>query len=267
MDKCDFTFRGEALSDYGYVLCTFSQSTISPVTTDSQRTFTSISMFGGKRFPFLFTKYDNAMVVQLSICKDPDADSPTITPSEAATIKRWLSSPTPQEFTFHNTYDYEYDGIRWYGSFNVEEVHFYGDCVGFNLTFTSTAPFGYYNDVTYSGTVSAGGSIAINDISDEEGYIYPDMVITLNEAGNLIITNDTDGRTTVVNNCTNGEELLFSHLLQISSSRSSHSLGNDFNYRFLRINNTYENTINNISFNLSCDYTITYQPIAKVVIS
>lgn len=49
MDRCDFTFRGESLSDHGYMLCEFDGSgSVENVTTDSQREMTSISMFGGR---------------------------------------------------------------------------------------------------------------------------------------------------------------------------------------------------------------------------
>ena len=43
MDRCDFTFRGESLSDHGYMLCEFDGSgSVENVTTDSQREMTSI---------------------------------------------------------------------------------------------------------------------------------------------------------------------------------------------------------------------------------
>ena len=56
MDRCDFTFRGESLSDHGYMLCEFDGSgSVENVTTDSQRELTSISMFGGRYFPIIFS--------------------------------------------------------------------------------------------------------------------------------------------------------------------------------------------------------------------
>lgn len=263
MEHNDFSFRGESLGSYDFMICSFSNEPLNPITTDSQRTFTSIPMFGGKRFPFLFTKYDNALVITFSICKTPDADCKFVDPIEAAVIKRWLSSPTPEEFKIDDVGDY--DAVTWYGSFNLEEVYHHSSCIGFNLTFTCTSPFGYYDTVERSGDVDAGDSIIINDISDEEGYLYPDLTVVVGEAGNLVITNDSDDRMTVVNNCSSGETISFTHLLQVASSDSSHKLGNDFNYRFLRINNTYLNTKNRITFSLPCHYHISYRPIAKVV--
>ena len=219
MDRCDFTFRGESLSNHGYMLCEFDGSgSVENVTTDSQREFTSISMFGGRYFPIIYSVYD-------------------------------------------------YEGIFWNGTFNVEEIHSDDVCVGFHLTFTATAPFGYKDKVEFSGSVSKDGSISIDDTSDDEGYIYPDITVTLKAAGDLKITNNFDKRTTVVRGCSSGETLTFTHLLQILSSNKSHELGDDFNYKFIRINNEYGNVVNKLTFNLPCTYSISYNPIAKVVIA
>ena len=100
-----------------------------------------------------------------------------------------------------------------------------------------------------------------------EGYIYPDITITLKSAGDLKIMNEFDKRETVVRGCSSGETLTFTHLLQILSSNKSHELGDDFNYKFIRINNEYGNTLNKLTFNLPCTYSISYNPIAKVVIA
>lgn len=53
--------------------------------------------------------------------------------------------------------------------------------------------------------------MSISDTSDDEGYIYPDITITLKAAGDLKITNGFDNRTTVVRGCSSGETLTFTH--------------------------------------------------------
>lgn len=265
MDKCDFIFRGESLSSHGYVLCEFGgASGTSVVSTDSQREIVSIPMFGGKYHPVIYHIYGGALIVEMSICKLTNDDNYVITPQESALLKRWLHSQYASELRLCGS---EYNGLFWNGLFNVEEVHSAMECIGFHLTFTATAPFGYKDKVTFSGTVDANASIMIDDISDDEGYIYPDMIITLKSAGDLKITNEFDKRVTIVKKCVAGEMLTFTHLLQILSSNASHSLGDDFNYKFTRINNTYGKTQNKITFSLPCTYSISYNPIAKVVIS
>lgn len=264
MDRCDFSFRGELLSDKGYTLCEFgSSSSASVVTTDSQRDFTSVQMFAGKYHPILYYTYGTALIMEMYICKTDAAEDEVITPAEAVSLKRWLEAPTPQQLKIGET---GYEDYFWSGVFNVEEVRIYSDIVGLHLTFTSTAPFGYKDTVELSGTVAANGTVSIDDTSDEEGYIYPDISITLQSAGTLKITNDYDQRQTIVYNCSSGETITFTHLLQILSNLDSHALGDDFNYKFIRIHNSYDDTVNTLTFSLPCTYSISYNPIAKVVI-
>lgn len=266
MDICDFTFRNEELSEHGYIICEFdSGSSASTVNTDSQRDIVSIAMFGGKYHPILYYTYKDSLTMELSICKYTDNYEPEIiTPEESSQIKRWLSSPTPQELSFDHP---DYIQYHWIGTFNVEEVRFGSDIVGFNLKFTCTAPFAYKDKVKFSGDVTENGTVLIDDTSDEEGYIYPDMTVTLKGSGKLTITNGYDGRITMIDNCVSGEVLSFSHLLEITSSVSSHQLGDDFNYKFIRINNIYGYTKNKLTFSLPCSYSISYDPIAKVVMA
>ena len=266
MRGCGFTFRGETLESHGYLICEFDgSSSVGPVTTDSQRSFNSISLFGGKRKPIMFYTYEEALVLKMSICKNGyDDDDIRVTPTEAAALKRWLGSPTPQVLRVD---DPDFAEYHWVGVFNVEEVHHAIGCVGFDLTFTSVAPFGYKEEVVLKGTVAAGGSVTINDTSDEEGYIYPELSITLKASGNMVIENSFDGRKTVIKNCVNGETLTMTNLLQLTSSHSRHSIGDSFNYRFVRINNDYTHKENKLTFSLPCTYSISYKPIAKVVFS
>ena len=264
MRECGFTYRGETLESHGYIVCEFEGSaSAETVTTDSQRSYTSISMYGGKRKPILFYTYNDALAIRISICKNDD-ENIWVSPSEAAEIKRWLGAPRPHVLRLA---DPEYDGYHWVGVFNVEEVHNGKGCVGFDLTFTSVAPFGYKDAVAISGAVEAGGSVTINDTSDEEGYIYPDITIITKAAGDLIITNSFDGRQTVIKDCLNSETLTMTNLLQITSDHGGHSIGSSFNYKFVRICNDYSNNENTLTFSLPCRYAITYKPIAKVVFS
>lgn len=262
MKECDFSFRGELLSDHGYMLCQFGNSD-SNVAADSQKNFTSISMFNGKYLPIIYASYTDALVLKMSVCRACGSKSYIISPTECSSLKKWLNSPTAEELRLGGE---DYNGYFWSGSFNIEEVHYAGKCIGFDLTFTATAPFGYKNSVSMSGSVNANSSIVIDDVSDEEGYIYPDISITLKSAGNLEITNSFDSRKTIIKNCKSGETIKFNKYLQITSSDNSHNINDDFNYKFIRIHNIYNKTSNTLTFNLPCSYSISYTPIAKVVI-
>ena len=105
----DFIFRDEKLSSHGYMVCDFDDaSSANTATTDSQRDFTSISMFGSKYFPILYYTYNSQLVMEFSICKIGNKNNKNlISPTECAVIKRWLGSPNASELRLCSD---EYDG-------------------------------------------------------------------------------------------------------------------------------------------------------------
>ncbi len=103
----------------------------------------------------------------------------------------------------------------------------------------------------------------INDISHEEGYIYPYTEIVVNESGDLNIYNAIEDRNTYIANCVAGEIITMDYPI-ISSSISSHNIQNDFNYNFFRIANTFEDSRNDLTISLPCTIKATYSPIVKI---
>jgi hypothetical protein len=108
--------------------------------------------------------------------------------------------------------------------------------------------------------------LIIQDYSDEVGYIYCDATIKCLEGGDLAIYNIDDNiNDVIVNNCSAGEVITLRGQQKIIESDSWHeALYNDFNYNFLRICNSYENTNNEFWASIKCEVTITYSPIRKV---
>lgn len=263
MNELDFSFGGETLSSHGYMLCSFdSASSADTNDTDSQRKFENVSMNGGKWYPIVSAEYSDPLSKEKSICKLPTAKNRYITENETIAIKRWLNRPTPQVLRMGSA---EYAHYFWMGSFNVSEVTFAERIIGFNLSFTSTAPFGFKEKQIVRGSCDANGTIAIKDTSDEIGYIYPDITLTLKDSGTLRVTNEMDGRKFALLSCSSGEKIMITHALEVISSNAAHEIGNDCNYVFPRICNKYENTLNKFTVSLPCDYEISYTPIAKAV--
>lgn len=104
---------------------------------------------------------------------------------------------------------------------------------------------------------------SLNDTSYEEGYIYPEMEITIKKDGDLTIYNAMENRETYIANCVNGEVITFDYPV-IKSSNSSHKIQNDFNWTFFRVANTYNNSRNDLVITLPCSIKIKYSPIVKV---
>ena len=107
--------------------------------------------------------------------------------------------------------------------------------------------------------------LVITDISDEEGYIYPYVQINCKEAGNVCITNSFDGRQTIINNCSEGETIIITENLILGTDFIDHKVQNDFNYEFLRIQNTNSDKTNRLTSATDIELFISYSPVAKVV--
>lgn len=266
MRAVDFMYDGILLSSFGLIIGDFSGGNdLDTVDTDSQRTFESFNMFNGKWQPLSVTTYRDTLRIKISVVKNPcDQEDMTISLLDIRRVKRWLNRPSYHELRI---IDDEYEGIFWMGSANVEEVHSNGVCVGFDLTFTTDRPFALADTMTFSGNVNAGDQIEINDVSDEEGFIYPDIQITVGEACDLSITNDTDNRTMLIKNCEQNEVINISKSLFITTDSNTHKISDDFNWKFLRINNSYSNRLNTLTFSNACSYVISYNPIVKAVIA
>lgn len=261
----DITFDGISLNDLGYTVVSFDGARQGEIDTDSQFKYNHIFSMRGKKQPFITAVYEDPLEMDIYIAKDfCNANTKDITVAEMAALKKTLVRPTPKVLTVSgNT---AYSNVYWVGSFNVEEYVFGDRRVGAHLKFECDAPFGYYTDVTLTGNLSANGSTTYTSASNEIGYVYPQLEITLKSSGNLELYNAADGRTTKVNNCARGEVLTFTKNLQLSSSVSGHDVLSDFNFVFYRVNNTFSSGVNTLRSNLAISYKITYTPIAKVVI-
>lgn len=267
----DFRYDGLTLSSLGYAIVSFDGARDGEIDTDSKFTFEHIPMMRGKRQSFLTSTYEDPLVMEFHIAKISCSDSESqglsmydISLADMAYLKRWLVRPTPHKLQVLG--DSSYDDIYWKGSFNLEEYVLGDGRIGAALTFECDAPFGYYSEVTYSGDLNANDSYEYNCVSDEIGWLYPTLTITLQEDGDLELTNSSDGRVTKVNNCSADEVITFTPKLQISSSFATHKIANDFNYKFYRINNQMHSIVNSIESNLAISYVIAYDPICKAVI-
>lgn len=263
MSVTNFMYDGISLNSFKngkYVMANF---TTGNVPTEGQRNIVQTSLFSGKEQPFLYQNYSSTLSFIISIIKNPCMDDNIyFSVEDIEELKRWLCRPAPHIFRLINS---QYNDIFWEGSFNLTEEVTGSNRIGVTITFVSTRPFALQNDVQFYGTTGNGDSIVINDSSVEQGFLYPDMTIICLESGDLEIHNDFEDRTTIVKDCRTDEEITFSKYLQVSSSDETHDIYNDFNYQFFRICNNYNTNENVVTFSIPCRYSITYNPIRKVI--
>lgn len=266
MFATDFEYDGHYLSDFGFTICSFNGSSDTEmVSAGSRISFNTVSTHYGKRFGLAGTQYDECITATFDICKDTcQGDDFVITNDEYRDIMRWLNRREFLKFRILDDEDDDRDSCYYEASFNVDKIMSDQGLVGLELTLETNKPFGYGQEQYFSWTITSGSSKNLYDMSDEIGYIYPSMVITVQEDGNLQITNDLEPCTMVIKNCSSGEVITIdgdTHI--ITSSLDSHKICDDFNFDYLRIGNTINSRNNKITCSLTCKLEIRFNPVIK----
>lgn len=271
MVACDFIYDGQYLSDYGFILCAFDDSSsLEIITAGSELTFNTVTLADGREHALTSTSYDTYFTATFQICKNPDTHTEAemvITSSEGRAIMRWLNR---KRFLKFKPVDSEWDDLYVEATFNISRIENAGKLYGFELQLITNRPFALTEPKTVALSFTAtnySDPQTVIDESDEIGYIYPStMEITCLDSGTLRIHNDMEDRTMQILNCTPGEVVTLDCKHQIiSSSLAAHSISTDFNYSFFRLANTYDCRENNISASIPCTIKFTYEPVAKVV--
>ena len=259
----DFEYAGKTLSSFGCVLCHFGGSEgLDTVDDGVQINFATVPVLGGSKHILTSTNYEECLETTLQICKySCNGGIQEITAVEHRNLTAWLCRKKFLKFKLldESNIDLYHEAI-----INVSRIEFDGKLVGLELEVRTNRPFALKEPrtITINNTVQ-DGKHSINDTSYEEGYIYPYMEITVNQDGNLKIHNAIENRDTYIANCTDGEVITMDYPV-IQSSNSSRNIQNDFNWKFFRIANTYDNSRNDLTISLPCSIKIKYSPIVKV---
>lgn len=261
--KCyDFEYDGYNLRNKGYIVCKFGSNGIETVSNGSEIVFNTVSTMKGAKHELTSTEYSDCLTTTFQICKHPCTTSnKEISVIEQREIMRWLNRKGFHKFKL---LDVEYENIYFEASFNVSRIEFDGKVYGFELNVVTNRPYALHTPIVLSlKNIVENGKKRISSLSDEEGYIYPEMEITINEDGDFEICNEIENRTMRIANCKAGEIIKVKYPL-IESSLATHKIQNDFNWTFFRIANTYKSRINDITISIPCTITIKYSPIVKI---
>ena len=263
MKSFDFEYDGILLSDIGFMVCKFnSDGSAETISSVSQITFNTVSTLNGSKHDLVSSKYESCIEATFQICKDPCKNNDLfISVRELRDLRRWLNRKGFYKFKLM---DDDYLDLYFEASFNVNEIKINGEICGIELVMRTNRPFALQepNKITIKNLTTNGKKI-INDISDDEGFIYPKMEIKLEQSGDLNIHNALENRTMSIKNCIAGEIITLDYPI-IESSVKSHKIQDDFNWSFFRIANNFRNNRNEITISLPCTITMTYSPIVKV---
>ena len=263
MKVYDFEYDGVLLSDKGFIICKFDSSGVETVSNGSELTFNTVATLNGVRHELTSVQYEDCLTTTFQICKHPcvyDSDE-EITLEEVRDMMRWLNRKGFHRFVLIND---EYINTYFEASFNVSRIEVGGIIRGFEIEMFTNSPFAFQEPVELEiENPIIDGKVLILSKSDEEGYIYPKIDITVNLAGDLEIYNDLDNRTMLIKNCQKGEVIHMNYPV-ITSSIASHKIQNDFNWKFFRIARKYEDNANYLTISLPCKMNIVYSPVIKI---
>lgn len=285
METYDFEYDGTTLSDMGYILCQFDSSGMQTITGGSKISFQMVSALRGSRHELAGSSYDECLSATLQICKNPEThENLEISTDELRELMRWLNR---KEFHKFKLLDDNYTNLYFEASFNISRIEINGKLNGLELEMTTNRPFALQESryITISAGPS-GGSATIYDTSDEEGFLYPYMEITVLEDGCLDISSVLrdyynqradcekseipilEERLTRIKDCKRGEVITLDYPIIKTSlgpdTPTPHKIEQDFNWNFFRIFNTFNNRLNELEISLSCEIKIRYSPIVKV---
>ena len=261
--KCyDFEFDGSLLSDKGFIICKFGSEGIETVSNGSYITFNTISTMKGTKHELTSSEYSDCLTTTIQICKHPCfSNSEVVSIEEQREIMKWLNR---KEFHKFKPIDAEYIDIFFEASFNVRKIESNGKVYGFELEMITNRPYALQEPVLiYLKNIVPYGKKRVYIKSDDEGYIYPDMEITITQDGDFELCNSFENRTMRIVNCKAGEVIRVQYPI-IESSVTDHKIQNDFNWKFFRIVNTLKEKANDITISIPCTIKMIYSPIVKV---
>ena len=269
----DFVFDDVKLSMLGYIVGSAVTSNNESASAGSKLELNTVLNRSNHINQIITSSYNEPITVTFDIIKyacNLNAYD-TVEDTEIPFMMKWLNRT--QYCKFQPIYDdLSLSNIFFMGTFTeIQTIQIGGHVIGFTLTFTANAPYGFadYDDIELDYNVT-DSLFEYHDNSDDYGYHYLDkVVITVKEDqevhfGSLLKSDDRLIRT-VIKNCVAGEIITLDGIHKIISSSKKHpTLYKDFNYRFPFFTKTNESDVNQIHSMHPIHVKITYKPIKKV---
>lgn len=262
----DFQFDNQLASSYGLMICSFDSSNgTETIRNGADIELTTTKTPGTNEWRYINSRYSEVLTAAFQIAKkecDINTDK-YFSIAEQRLINRWLN----RRDGFHDFRIIKegYENIYFEAQANVNKIELSGKVIGFEVTITTNRPYGMFLEQIHNFSVEENGSYSFVDISDEIGHNYPYITIKVLKDGNLNIKNSICEDVTTIQNCTKGEEITIDNNNRIlSSSARGISVMDDFNFKWLKIENNLNTKFNTFTFSLPCEVTLTYKPVCKI---
>lgn len=262
MKAYDFEYDGLNLSDKGFMLCSFDKSKIDTVENGVEINMETSPFYNGDVNYILTANYESTLTATFQICKNPCiGEDLNITVDEVRDMASWLCRKGFHKFKI---FDDDYLNVYYEATFNMSRIIRNGNVIGLELEMITNRPFGVMEDTVINIKNEVENGVEnFYSISDDEGFIYPKVKITIKQDGDLKISSIFVQRDTIIKNCKAGEVIEMDYPV-IKSSLESHKIQNDFNWNFFRIENKFKDKRNLIQISIPCEIEMIYSPIAKI---
>ena len=262
MKAYDFEYDGLNLSDKGFMLCSFDKSKIDTVENGVEINMETSPFYNGDVNYILTANYESTLTATFQICKNPCiGEDLNITVDEVRDMASWLCRKGFHKFKI---FDDDYLNVYYEATFNMSRIIRNGNVIGLELEMITNRPFGVMEDTVINIKNEVENGVEnFYSISDDEGFIYPKVKITIKQDGDLKISSIFVQRDTIIKNCKAGEIIEMDYPV-IKSSLESHKIQHDFNWNFFRIENKFKDKRNLIQISIPCEIEMIYSPIAKI---
>lgn len=261
----DFEYDGRRLSDYGLMICTFGGSSgVETISTGAQISLTTVSRFNNRRRSIVNANYAEYMKTTFYVAKNPCVSVVDISPTEYREIVKWLNRRRFIPLRFLSLVGHSPDPCYFNAMCNIQKVTAGDRIVGIEISVETDSPFGYGEERKEIIMPGYDGQDYVDYFTDEVGFIYPNVKITLMGAGNLTIHNSLDKEDTVITNCSDGEVITMDGEKQsLHSNLLSHEMYDCFNYNFIKLISQLNQCKNRFTSSVPCSIQITYKPIIR----
>ena len=262
MTEEDFLFDGLKLSDFGYIIV--HDDVVDETGVVSGMSYKTVNGTKSNVLHKVASSYEDTLHLDVSIMKHPcNNDIFVLTNDDISEMSKWLCRDDYHWFRWID--DIGQDEIWFEVQITMDKIAYGEDIVGLMLHINTNRPYGLTREYRHEW-IGGLSDTTINVHSDEEGYIYPDVEITVKGGGTVEITNKYENRTTRILHCINGEVITIygGDLQQIVSSNKSHDLSSDFNYQLFRLCNKWGNSKNVIEVSPNANIVFSYRGVRKV---
>ena len=256
-----FIYDDKTSDDFGLIICEIEGNEPSD-TSGGEIEITKIeSPIQNRWYKSGNTNYTGALQFAFQVCK---SNFKPFDSYEYSSISRWLCRKDDYKDFMITRGDY--DNIHFFAQFNISPVEVAGNIVGITVTGITDSPFAYSQMNKYVIESNGSAEYTIFDLSDEIGYIYPDIEIEVTKNCDISITNTHENRIFTLNNCVANEIIKIDGKMLQMSTNANRNLYADINYIFPRIANDYDNRKNIFRIQGYCVITMRYREIRKVVV-